>query len=74
MCCFLGSSFKIQPFGYLTKNIYLYPIRKNPYDKIIREELKEQHLSLAPFFLKIISLALLNIGHNNKNHVICSKE
>ena len=45
-CCFLVSPLKIQPCGYLIKK-YIFPVRKNSYDRISKVEPKEQYLGLT---------------------------
>ena len=38
----------IQSYDYLTKKIHFHLMRKIPHDRILREEPKEQHLSIVP--------------------------
>ena len=37
MCCFLDSLFKIQPCGYLTKNL-IPSYKKNPHNRIKKKK------------------------------------
>ena len=47
-CCSLRFPRKIQSCDYLIKKIHFHLMRKNPHDKILKWEPKEQHLSTIP--------------------------
>ena len=49
-CCSLSSSFKIMPCDYLIEKIYFHLMRKKQHDRILKGELKKQHLSIVSKF------------------------